>query len=141
MSTLANRLDSFPEAWKPQPGEKLIGKLVDLDLRNSEYGPPYPILTVLDEAGHEWAWHAFHTMARNEVAKRRPQIGEQVGISYHGKGTAAPGMNAPERWRLLVDRPRELQPPIDWEAVAPDATQADDTTSATAPAADDEIPF
>jgi hypothetical protein len=106
MTSLEERLDSFPEAWRPEtPGEKLIGEVTDVDMRESEYGDPYPILTVLsEEDGQEHAWHAFHTMGRNEVAKKKPQIGERVGIVYAGVGEAQPGMNAPVRWRLLVDR-------------------------------------
>src|SRR5207249_1581968 len=104
--SLEERLDSFPEAWRPEtPGEKLIGEVTDVDMRESEYGDPYPILTVLsEEDGQEHAWHAFHTMARNEVAKKKPQIGERVGIAYGGVGEAQPNMNPPVRWRLLVDR-------------------------------------
>jgi len=60
--------------WKPtKAGEKLIGELVDVDLRDSDYGDPYNILVVQVESGQEdgkqlepgteKAWHAFHTMA------------------------------------------------------------------------------
>lgn len=117
MSNLANRLDNFPEPWKPEPGDKLIGELVDFDTRESEYGDPYPILTVLAGDGStmdgepisgEHAWHAFHTMSRGEVQRKQPQIGEHVGISYYGEGRAAEGMNAPKRFRLLVDRQQQL---------------------------------
>jgi hypothetical protein len=132
MTTLEERLDSFPEPWKPTTaGEKLIGELTDVDMRDSEYGEPYPILTVLSEAdGQEYAWHAFHTMARNAVAKKKPQIGEIIGIVYAGVGEAQPGMNAPVRWRLLVDRPIQQ---VDYAAVA---TGTDDDA-----AEDDGIPF
>ena len=145
MSNLAERLDSFPEPWKPIEGDKLIGELVDLSMRDSEYGDPYPILTVEAEEGStldgkpisgEYAWHGFHAMSRGEVARRRPQIGERVGISYHGKGTAAPGMSAPEKYRLLVDRPKAEQRAFDWDKVAAPV----DEEPATA-AVDDDIPF
>jgi hypothetical protein len=131
MTSLEDRLDSFPEAWKPTTsGEKLIGELTDVDMRESEYGDPYPILTVLSETdGLEYAWHAFHTMARNAVAKKKPQIGERVGIVYAGLGEAQPGMNAPVRWRLLVDRPKQQ---VDYAAVAAETDE---------PAADGELPF
>jgi hypothetical protein len=153
VSNLAARLDSFPEAWKPQPGDKLIGELVDLDLRQSDYGDPYPILTVDAASGStmggepisgEHAWHAFHTMGRSAVAKQRPRIGEQIGVSYHGKGTAAaPGMNPPERWRLIVDRPREQQPQVDWDTLAGVAETTDSvaSTSRANPSESDDIPF
>jgi hypothetical protein len=138
MPSLAERLDNFPEAWQPtNPGEKLIGELTDVDLRESEYGDPYSVLTVAAEEGStqdgemippgtELAWHAFHTMARNEVKRKQPQVGEKVGIVYAGKGEAKPGKNAPERWRLLVERPQPQQ--FDYDAVP-------------AGEADDDVPF
>jgi hypothetical protein len=148
MSNLAERLDSFPESWRPKnPGEKLIGELTDVDLRESEYGDPYPILTVLVESGQEdgkqlepgveKAWHAFHTMSRNEVTKKKPQIGERVGIVYAGFGEAQPGMNAPVRWRLLVDRPKRA---IDYEPLAENESEGDEPLPPAA-AADDDLPF
>ena len=137
MSTLEERLDSFPEAWRPETlGEKLIGELTELDTRESEYGEPYPILTVLSEAdGVEYTWHAFHTMARNAVAKKNPQVGERVGIVYGGLGEATPGMNPPVRWRLLVDR--HPQP------AATDVTEPEPPTPEpdAERAQDDDIPF
>jgi hypothetical protein len=134
MNTLSERLANFPEPWKPTTaGETLIGETTDLDWRESEYGDPYPIVTVCsDEDGKEYAWHAYHTMARNEVAKKKPQIGERVGILYGGIGEAEPGKNAPVKWRLIVERkPVE----IDYSAVptTPDPEPAD--------TADTDIPF
>jgi hypothetical protein len=131
--TLSERLDRFPEAWKPtEAGEKLIGTLVDVDMRENEYGE-YPILTVESEAdGKEYTWHAFHTMARNLVAKKKPQPGEKVGILYGGVGEAEPGRNAPVRWRLLVERTDEQ---VDYGKLG-DAEETEDK------AADDtDIPF
>jgi len=135
MTSIEQRLDSFPEAWKPtEAGEKLIGEVTDVDLRESEYGDPYPILTVLSEKdGVEYAWHAFNTMARNAVAKKQPQIGERVGIVYAGIGEAQPGMNAPKRWRLIVERPKQH---VDYGGIA-----AEEETDETPPEPDDDIPF
>lgn len=64
-------------------------------------------------------------------------IGDRVGVSYDGKGTAAPGMNAPERYRLLVDRPKGQEQPIDWDTVAAPV----DEEPAAAEAADDDTSF
>jgi hypothetical protein len=124
-TNLSDRLDSFPEGWRPAKGDKLIGEVTELAERESEYGEgPYPIVTVAAEEGStqdgepirpgtEIAWHAFHTMARSEVARKRPQVGNHVGIAYHGPAEKAPpGMNPPELWRLLVDK-RALQADVD----------------------------
>jgi hypothetical protein len=149
MTSLAERLDSFPEAWRPtNAGEKLIGELTDVDLRESDYGDPYTVLTVLAEDGStqdgemippgtELAWHAFHTMARNAVKRKQPQVGERVGIVYAGVGEAQPGMNAPVRWRLLVERPKPER--FDYDTVP---AGADDQPEATSePERDADIPF
>ena len=62
--SLSDRLDSYAEAWRPKPGDKLIGVVVDLDERDSEYDdPPYPIVTVETDDGEELAFHAYHTVA------------------------------------------------------------------------------
>ena len=59
MRSLDDRLDNFAEAWKPEPGDKLIGTVVDLDERDSAYGDePYPIVTVQNDDGNELAFHA-----------------------------------------------------------------------------------
>lgn len=123
MNSLAERLDNFPEAWRPEtPGEKLIGELTDVDLRESDYGDAYPILTVRsDEDGNEYVWHAFHQMARNAVKKKQPQVGERVGIVYAGLGEPQPGMNAPVRWRLLVERPEQER--FDYDTVPAAASE------------------
>ena len=46
-------------------------------------------------------------------------------------------MNAPERYRLLVDRPKGPEQPIDWDTVAAPV----DEEPAAAEAADDDTSF
>jgi hypothetical protein len=150
MPSLSERLDSFPEAWRPtNAGEKLIGELTDVDLRESDYGEPYAVLTVLAEDGStqdgemippgtELAWHAFHAMARNAVKKKQPQVGERVGIVYAGVGEAQPGMNAPVRWRLVVERPQAGL--FDYNAVAAGGDEPEAEIN-PAQSEDEDVPF
>jgi len=81
MSSLSNRLDSFAEAWKPKPGDTLIGVVIGLDKRTSTYNPsePYAIVSIQVEdgstedggtaipVGEDRAWHGFDTVVRNEL--------------------------------------------------------------------------
>src|SRR5206468_3062798 len=126
MKTLDERLDAFAEPWKPEPGDKLIGEVADLDERESEYGS-YPIVTVLTDEGEELAFHAFRTVAKNELAKVRPQIGDRIGIAYHGK----PDGKDYELYRIIVERD-EAPKALDWDKHA-------DEMGTVEP--DDEIPF
>src|SRR4051794_2355368 len=111
---LAERLDAgFAAAWKPKradtqldaASEKLVGVVSAIDLRTSDYGPPYAVVTVRQDNGEELAWHAFHTTSRAEVAQKRPQVGERIAVGYFGTGKPAKvGMAGPQLYRLVVDR-------------------------------------
>jgi hypothetical protein len=129
MKTLAERLDESADAWRPEPGDKLIGTVVGFDQRTSSYDDtPYPVVTVDIEDGStekrqpiapgtEKAWHAYHTVPRNELSKLRPQVGERLGVAYYGKGP-----KSYERYRVIVDRPKAQ---INWDAI-PSGDQAVD---------------
>jgi hypothetical protein len=135
--SLSDRLDSFPEPWRPSPGDKVIGEVVELDERDSDYGDPYTIITLLTDEGTEVAVHCFHQILRNAVERKRPQVGDRVGVAYFGKAErAAPGMNPAERYRMIVERNPAA-------AATPDDVDGMDQTLPTqsAPDEDGEIPF
>jgi hypothetical protein len=137
--SLEERLESFAEAWTPQAkGDKLVGTVVDVDLRDSDYGDDkYPIVTVMRDDGSEAAFHGFHTVARRELAKRKPQVGDRIGIAYFGKAEPKkPGMSGAELYKVIVEQ-AEPQP-LDWDAVDAGAETAEERGEAEA---DDSIPF
>jgi hypothetical protein len=143
--TLQDRLDASAEAWRPNPGDKLIGTVVDVDLRASDYGDPYPIVTVQRDDGTEAAFHGFHTVARRELAKKQPQFGDQIGIKYVGKGEPAkPGMSGAELYKIVVEH--DDAPAVDWSQIAStEDTDAEQAATREQPAAasqpDADIPF
>jgi hypothetical protein len=96
---MADRLGMFPEAWKPKEGDQLIGTITELGDRDGGFGD-YPVITVITEAGDEYAVHGFHTVLKSELGKLRPTVGDQIGIAYHGKDEA----KGYERYRVIVDR-------------------------------------
>ena len=135
MTSLSERLDFFAEAWRPEPGDKLVGTVIDLDERESAFSEePYPIVTVKTDDRGEFAWHAYHTVARRELAKQRPRTGDRIGIAYHGK----PDGKAYERYRVIVERD-EKPKALDWDRIATEAGSSDDDAGQLA--ADDELPF
>jgi hypothetical protein len=96
MATIHDQLDrEFAPAWKPQPGDKLVGIVTALSTRNGEYGE-YPIVTVRSDDG-EFAAHAFHEVLANELAKVAPKVGDQVGIKYVGKDPDVARVSRPKR--------------------------------------------
>lgn len=74
--------NGFPEAWVPEAGAVLKGTVVEVSTGDGGYGP-YPIVTISTEDG-ERAVHAFHTVLRNELAKRAPKAGDELTITYRG---------------------------------------------------------
>lgn len=105
----------FAEAWRPKPGEHLIGTVTGVDERDGDYGA-YPVITVRTETG-ELAWHAFHTVARNELAKLRPEVGDEIGVRYGGKD-AEKGY---ARYRVKVRKSNASSAGVDWDAMTADA--------------------
>ena len=134
MTSLEERLDSFADPWKPNAGEKLVGTVVDLDERDGEFGK-YPIVTVRTGEGDDLAFHAFHTVARNELAKQRPQVGERIGIAYRGK----PVGKTYESYRIIVDRDGGARQ-LDWERIGVEARAEAGGDEAVAEDVD-QIPF
>jgi hypothetical protein len=117
----------FPEAWRPKVGDFLIGKVTGVDERDGEYGT-YPIVTVETEDGKRLAFHAFHTVARGELARLRPKAGDEIGIKYHGKDAE----RGYERYTMRVDRPGAE---VDWDK------HAAETESVLTGAVDEQPPF
>ena len=134
MSEFTALLDSYPEGWRPQAGDKLIGVVIGIEERTGDY-EPYPIVTIRTDGGSDFAFHAYHTVARREVEKLEPKVGDRIGVDYHG---LHPERNY-ERYRIVLQRGVSL--PL---ATAPeDATPPDEptTTLSFEPNPTDDIPF
>lgn len=76
------------DAWMPEAGETLAGTVVDVEVRSSQFGK-YPAVTVQRLDGTKLVFHAFRTVALNEVLRRKPKVGDVIAIAYFGvtKGT------------------------------------------------------
>lgn len=117
MASLQDRLDRTTVAWKPEEGDSLTGRVIDIEQVENEYGV-YPALTVLTDDGQEKTWHAFTTVARSEVAKRRPKVGDSIGVKYLGQPTG----KSYKLWRVVVEHvDPEPRKDIDWDGIAAQA--------------------
>jgi hypothetical protein len=143
MSTIHDELDrEFAPAWKPEPGDKLVGIVTDLSTRDGEYGT-YPIVTVRSEEG-ELAAHCFHEVLANELARVAPKVGDHIGIKYAGKD--------PDRGYHRYRVRRDGDQSFDWGRFGdPDAAPSKATASDVAAdteglpvgggGSDDDVPF
>jgi hypothetical protein len=129
-------LQPHAPAWQPNPGEVLIGEIVDLDERTGFAGGRYTVVIVKTDEGERWAFHAFHAVAAAELEKQQPAVGDRFGVAYHG--LVRKGDQRYESYRLRVVK----GPDPDWAAIRAEAEQAQEAAveSGTEPDEDD-IPF
>lgn len=131
---IADQLDlPDAEAWRPEPGDRVIGKVVGLDERQGDY-EPYPVVTIQTSTNELVAVHGFHSVLKNELAKLAPQVGDEVGIVYKGKTEPkTKGGNEYENYKVVIERGDGSAPTTpDWAA---------HQASAKAEMGEDEEPF
>lgn len=140
MGSMKDRLDAErAESWKPEPGEELIGKITDLGRRTTEWGT-YTIVTVQPESGPPLAFHAYHTVAANQLADESPTIGDEIGIRYLGKVDAPSSQyGSYQGYRIVVDHPAGWAPAMTPDAEADLAAQQ--ATGEEPPPPEEDIPF
>jgi hypothetical protein len=75
------------KAWRPTPdraeAEALTGTVVAITTRTSEYDT-YPVV-VVDTGAEFLAFHAFHTLALDQLKTLKPTPGESITIVAHPK--------------------------------------------------------
>ena len=111
--TLADRVDSFPDPWLPEPADKLVGEIIELAVADKGFGP-YSLITVfvtessterggnVVPAGSVRVWHAFGTVPVNELKKLMPRVGDRIAVKYFG---VRDGRDGPYKaYRIIVER-------------------------------------
>lgn len=98
-------LDQDITAWRPEVGDKLIGRVLNVEVagQDSTFGA-YPLLTVRrDGDGQLVNLHAFHGVIRKELARKGVGEGDRIGVKY--LGTAEGGdFGEYENYRVVVER-------------------------------------
>lgn len=108
--------NDFAAGWRPeQKGDKAAGRVVDITVGQGGYDP-YPIVTVENDAGEQTAIHAFHTVLRGELAKRRPQVGDEISVTYLGKRDVKGGRGDYHAYRVTGGQAQ----PYNWDQDLPD---------------------
>lgn len=96
--------NEYAPAWRPDPGDSLVGEIISLDERDGGYGP-YPIIGIRRADGTEASFHALHNVAQTELAKLEPRIGETIGIRYRGLVSSANARGSYHAYTVKMDRP------------------------------------
>ena len=98
----------FPESWRPEVGDLLVGTVVRYETSTTQYGDAH-ICVVKDEiTGNDRSVWLLYTVLRGEFKKQRPMPGERVGVKR--LADAAKGYR---RYVVLVDRQERQIPDFD----------------------------
>jgi hypothetical protein len=73
------------KTWRPDEGDvnPLIGTLIDVSGATNEWGT-YPLVTLLDDRGCSWSFHAFREVAKQELTELAPEIGDPISVHWLG---------------------------------------------------------
>jgi hypothetical protein len=74
----------------------------------------YPVVTIRSEDGQEHAVHAFHSVLKRELARRRPRPGDPLAIKYEGKQQGA--KYEYHSYKVEGGQPKE----VNWDSMLPE---------------------
>jgi len=99
-----------PTRWRPEPGDKVIGRLVKNEERRS-FGRSAPTLFILVPPAtgdpHDERYvtvRASGVVMRSALDQLKPGAGEQVAIKYEGRRPTADGQREYAYYRFAVRR-------------------------------------
>ena len=89
--SIQDRLNRETETLSLEAGASAVGILRELTLRDSDYGDPYPVVTIEKADGSEVVVHGYHSVLRNRLLELDPRPGDEIGIKCLGKRTSKSG--------------------------------------------------
>jgi hypothetical protein len=125
--------DGYPEAWRPKPGEILVGFIESYDVGHTSYGEVRTVIVAEEETGRKLTLWLTSTVLLNLFQRHKPKPGERIGLKYLGKDPE----KGYHRYHLVVDRPAmEELTPLGGEEVEDEDPKGEDPADE-----DDDIPF
>jgi hypothetical protein len=122
--SIEDRLGNKPVAWIAEnAGDRVIGKVVSVTTLTGDYGP-YPAIEFEEKGtGKLLVFHAFDTVAKNEVEKQNPQRGDDFGAELISpkklKKNAAEGSKKTDDyykdWHVVVEKPARPVEQPEWD--------------------------
>lgn len=91
--------DGWPAAWRPEPGDVLVGRVAHYDVGYGAYGPVRTVIVETDAGERVSVWLASVALL-GQFAQHKPKVGERIGLKYLGKHPE----RGYHRYRLVVDR-------------------------------------
>lgn len=102
--TLEERIEKgFPESWRPEEGEKIIGTVVEYGVGPTDYGERDTVVVRLADGTEKTVW-LLHDVLINQFKREKPQPGERIAVKYVGQKTNPTSQRRYKDYRLMVER-------------------------------------
>lgn len=134
-------LDIEEISWEPEPGERLTGRLLNVERAASKSGDEYPILRIEREDGAVVRVSAGRAVLKRKLEAAKAQAGDLIGLQYDGEAESKSGRMF-HNYRVAVRQVGERGPDVfvaDRETDPAEDLVAAATTPASAFA--DDAPF
>ena len=96
--------DNWPPAWRPQPGEVLVGVIDRYAMGHTPDGPIRTVIVTEEPTGVRVRLWLSSMILLSLFAQHQPRPGERIGVRYRWRDLD----NSYHRWMLVVDRPEIL---------------------------------
>ena len=124
MRDLDRELDEgkdLPEGWRPEPGDKIVGRLVRFAVSKTAYGPRRIAVLEREPDGAPRAVWLLHGSLKAQFRKLTPQAGDRVGI----KRLPDSEDGQYKRYKVVIDRAEGAEVPAS-DAAQGDSSDEDD---------------
>lgn len=114
---LRERLETdYPEAWRPETGQSVVGTFARLERGRTTFGPAWIVVLADAGTGAEVSVWLLHKALLAQFKRLSPVTGELVAVKYKGKRRPESGGPEYDDYRVEVDRDTSAN----WEMIAPD---------------------
>lgn len=113
----AARVGDSPPAWLPEPGDELVGVVVEVNPAVHTKHGPVPVVTLQGPNGGRRSVWLAHAVLRRGFERANVQLGETVLVRYVGPKVPEGGGNVWHDYVVVVDRGSSSSAP-DWSAIA-----------------------
>lgn len=94
------RWDDGPPAWRPRPGEVLVGVIDRYTISDTPRGLVRTVIVIETQTGEQVSLHLASMCLLSLFAQYQPRPGDQIDVRYRWKTPD----HSYQRWRLFMDR-------------------------------------
>ena len=109
---LEAELEVQESEWDPEPGEKVIGRMLDTDWVKAKTGRWLPIVRLEKKDGSVVRVPAAREVIKRKLESEKAQPGDLIGLKYEGLAASKNGGNEYHSYKLAVTRVGERGPDV-----------------------------